>query len=220
MATTPNYGWTYPTVGANADTWGTILNTMAIAIDASLKTVDDGLAARLLASNNLSDLANAATARTNLGLGTAATHPSTDFASSATAAPLASPTFTGTVTFPDGSTASSSGIVGAGPVSDGIGNVRTIPGNAQSGYTLVVGDNGKFIDSAGNVTVPSGVFSKGMNVLIYNNTTGNISVVSSGVTVYLAGVGTTGTRTLAQKGFATLLCVGSNTFSIGGTGLT
>lgn len=72
MGTTPNYAWVYPTVNASADTWGTILNDMAIAIDASLKTVDDGLAARLAAANNLSDLANAGTARTNLGLGTAA----------------------------------------------------------------------------------------------------------------------------------------------------
>lgn len=72
MGTTTNYGWTYPTVNADADTWGTILNTMAIAIDASLKTVDTATSAAALKANNLSDLADKPTARTNLGLGTAA----------------------------------------------------------------------------------------------------------------------------------------------------
>jgi len=72
-STTTNYGWAYPTVNADADTWGTTLNNAIIAIDASLKTVDNTTAAAALKANNLSDLANAATARTNLGLGTAAT---------------------------------------------------------------------------------------------------------------------------------------------------
>lgn len=39
MATTPNYGWTYPTVGGNTGAWGTILNTAIIAIDAALAAV-------------------------------------------------------------------------------------------------------------------------------------------------------------------------------------
>lgn len=41
MATTTNYGWTYPTVNADSGTWGGILNTAIQAIDTSLKTVSD-----------------------------------------------------------------------------------------------------------------------------------------------------------------------------------
>jgi len=67
-STTQNYGWACPTVGADSDTWGATINATIVSIDADLKTVDDGLAARLEAANNLSDLGSAATARTNLGL--------------------------------------------------------------------------------------------------------------------------------------------------------
>ena len=41
MADTANYGWTKPTVSGSSGAWGTLLNTMADDIDASLKTVDD-----------------------------------------------------------------------------------------------------------------------------------------------------------------------------------
>jgi sugar lactone lactonase YvrE len=60
------------------------------------------LAGALLKGNNLSDLLDASAARTNLGLGTAATTAAADYATAAQgtladdAAPLASPTFTGT----------------------------------------------------------------------------------------------------------------------------
>lgn len=36
-ATTVNYGWAYPTVNADADTWGTTLNNAIIAIDSTVK---------------------------------------------------------------------------------------------------------------------------------------------------------------------------------------
>ncbi len=38
-STTTNYGWAYPTVNADADTWGTTLNNAIIAVDAALKAV-------------------------------------------------------------------------------------------------------------------------------------------------------------------------------------
>lgn len=75
-AVTPNYSWSYPTNNADADTWGITLNTTIIAIDAQMFT-NAGLA--LQKANNLSDIANAGTARTNLGLGTAATQSNAFF---------------------------------------------------------------------------------------------------------------------------------------------
>lgn len=47
MAATVNYSWTYPTVGADLDTWGGILNQAFIDADADLKAVDDVAAAAL-----------------------------------------------------------------------------------------------------------------------------------------------------------------------------
>lgn len=71
-ATTLNYGWPYPTVNADADTWGTTWNATVNLIDANLKVVDNATAAAAQRASNLSDLASAGAARTNLGLGTAA----------------------------------------------------------------------------------------------------------------------------------------------------
>lgn len=69
-STTTNYGWAYPTVNADANTWGTTLNNAIIAIDGQ---VHANAVAACQTANNLSDVASAAAARTNLGLGSAAT---------------------------------------------------------------------------------------------------------------------------------------------------
>lgn len=69
MAATPNYNWSYPTVNADADAWGSVLNAALIAADASLFAVEGAAPKK---ANNLSDM-NAALCRTNIGLGTAAT---------------------------------------------------------------------------------------------------------------------------------------------------
>jgi hypothetical protein len=60
-STTTNYSFTLPETGASSDTWGTKLNTNWTDLDADLATL-------AVKTNNLSDLASASTARTNLGL--------------------------------------------------------------------------------------------------------------------------------------------------------
>ena len=108
-------------------------------------------------------------------------------------------------------------------VSDAVGNLRTIVQNSQSGaYVLVATDNGKFISiTTGGVTVPSSIFTAGQNVVIYNNSSSVQTITQgSGVTMTLAGSTTTGARSLAANGVATVLCTGSNTFVITGQGLT
>lgn len=99
-------------------------------------------------------------------------------------------------------------------------NLPTV--NVSNAYTLSTADIGDLINiTTGGVTVPSGVFVSGDVVTIYNNSAVSQTVTQgASVTMYLVGTATTGNRTLAQRGLATVLCVGTNTFVISGGGLT
>jgi hypothetical protein len=109
-------------------------------------------------------------------------------------------------------------------VSDGLGDVRTVPQNSQgSAYTLTSGDAGKYINiTTGGVTVAtSTALTVGQSVSIYNDSGSNQTITQgSSVTMYLVGTATTGNRTLAQRGLCTIFCVGANTYVITGGGLT
>ncbi len=98
-----------------------------------------------------------------------------------------------------------------------------IPANTQtSAYNLVLSDAGKHINiTTGGITVPSGIFSTGDAISVYNNS-GSDQTITQGSNVTLRKVGTadTGNRTLAQYGLVTILCVASNTFVVVGGGLT
>ena len=101
--------------------------------------------------------------------------------------------------------------------------VGRIPQNSQtSAYTLVVGDAGKHVNiTTGGVTVPSGVFSVGDAVSIYNDSVSNQTITQgTSVTLREAGTANTGNRTLAQRGICTVLCVASNEFVITGVGVS
>jgi hypothetical protein len=61
---------------------------------------------------------------------------------------------------------------------------------------------------------------KYQTISIYNNTASDISINRSSVTMYWVTDGTDADRTLATRGVATILCVGTNTFVITGGLLT
>lgn len=97
--------------------------------------------------------------------------------------------------------------------------------NAQAaGYTLVANDAGKqiYFTSAGAFTIPSNAsvpFPIGTAVT-FVNMSGSSTIAITSDTMYLAGVGATGTRTLATYGLATALKMTATTWLISGSGLT
>jgi len=170
-------------------------------------------------------------------------------ASLASAAPTASPTFTGTVTIPtatagDNSTKAAStafvttsfatkasptftGTVGAatitatGVVSDAKGDVRKIVQNTQgSTYTLVAADAGKHILASGTVTIPNSVFAAGDAVSIVNNTGSDLTITKTITTMYNTADGSSANRTLATRGMATILFASGTVAYISGSGLS
>lgn len=98
-----------------------------------------------------------------------------------------------------------------------------VPQNAKTAaYTLLASDAGKHISiTTGGITIPSGVFSVGDAISIYNNS-GSSQTITQGAstTLRLAGSASTGNRTLGQYGLCTILCVASNTFVLSGAGVS
>jgi hypothetical protein len=123
----------------------------------------------------------------------------------------------------DGTTLTANTIVSQNSVSDIAGNVRAVPPNFKtSSYTLLVTDNGKYIStSGGGIIVPSGVFSVGQVVSIFNYSTSSQTITAaSGVSLILVGTTTVGNRTLSAYGLATILCVNTDVFVVTGGGVS
>ena len=97
---------------------------------------------------------------------------------------------------------------------------RNIPRSTTTG-TAVVGDNGKCIAVSAGITVPASVFAAGDAVSIYNNSAGSITITQGvGLTMYYAGTATTGNRSLAQRGMATIWFNSATEAVIGGGGVS
>jgi len=115
------------------------------------------------------------------------------------------------------------GITVTGRVFDEKGDVRSIIQNTQSSaYTLVGGDAGKHIlISSGGVTVNGNVFGAGNAVTIVNNSGSDQTITQgSNLTMYNTADASTGNRTLAQRGMATILFASGTAAYISGAGLS
>jgi hypothetical protein len=102
------------------------------------------------------------------------------------------------------------------------GKLRAIPqsGTAKTGsYTLAVADVGEFVEvgSGGSITVPDATFAAGDAVVIFNNTSGSITLTCSITTAYIGGQDVDrATVTLLTRGVCNVLFITGTTCVITG----
>ena len=132
-----------------------------------------------------------------------------------TYAPLASPSLTGTASATD--EAANSYNIGW----------RDCPQNAKTAnYQLLISDRGKQVLMNGTsltLTIPANgtvAFPLGTTIMVVNSNATSLTVAITTDTMTLANSTTTGSRTLAQNGLATLTKVGASNWLIAGTGVT
>lgn len=102
---------------------------------------------------------------------------------------------------------------------DAIANIPSVP--KLTTYTVTVADKGASIDTTANVTIPASVFAVGDVIVVTNTGSSNITITPVyGSTIRLAGTTSSGTRTLAGNGVATLRMVFNNVWFASGAGLS
>ena len=147
---------------------------------------------------------------------------------------LAGPNTASTVTF---TLPSADGTSGQGLVTNGSGTLSftdvgylNIPQNSQSAaYTTVLADSGKCIyhpttdANARTFTIAANAsvaYAIGTVIQFVNMTSQVVTIAINSDTMYLAGSGTTGSRSLAIYGVANAMKITSTSWIITGSGLT
>lgn len=83
-------------------------------------------------------------------------------------------------------------------------------GTKTGSYTLATSDVGEYVQigSGGSITIPDATFSEGDVVLLFNNTSGNVTITCSITTAYIGGTDADkASVTLATRGVATVLFI-------------
>lgn len=132
-------------------------------------------------------------------------------------APLASPALTGTPTAPTAAAKDATTQVATDAFVD---RLRSFLTGITSG-TPTTADRGCLLQVTAGITLPASVFAAGDTFSIYNNSAANITLTQgASLTLRLGGTATTGNRTLAQRGIATVVFISATEAVIGGMGLT
>ncbi len=157
-------------------------------------------------------------------------------------APLASPTFTGTVggitkamvglsnvdnfaSSTDGTFAANSNTLVPTQAAvkayvDARAPSVALPKSSEASGTLTIASAGKMVNATAGIIIPSAVFSAGDAVSIRNTTAAPITITAGGgLTLELAGTTSTGSRTLGAKGVCTVWFDTASLASASGTGL-
>lgn len=205
-ATPTNTGWFYIASAAgndygvgdwaisNGTSWDKIVNSAAV----SSVNGKVGVVALVKADINLGNVDN--TSDANKPISTAQ-QAALDLKAS-----KASPAFTGNVTV-------------SGTISDSLGNIRSLPQNAQiAAYTLAATDAGKHVKiTTGGITVPANVFSIGDSVVVYNDSSTSQTINCSAIVSYISGTNAIKTSmTLAARGLVTFMFYKQNEVVIAG----
>ena len=168
------------------------------------------------ASASTTYLTQASASTSYLTQASASTTYLTQVSASTTYSTISSPTFTGIVNIPSGvvTTSSNAGYMG-------------IPQNNETtgSYTVNESDNGKHIHTTTTrtITIPSNATTAlpiGFTTTFTAASGATVTIQVTADTMYLAGVGTTGSRTLGQFGMATAIKTGTTSWIISGNGLT
>jgi hypothetical protein len=83
-------------------------------------------------------------------------------------------------------------------------------GTKTGSYTLATGDVGKYVQvgSGGSITIPDATFSEGDAIVVFNNTSGNITITCTITTAYIGGTDSDkASVTLATRGVANILFI-------------